>query len=151
MECISNLYDLLDYVVREVNRDVAKQGNELIYLQWDISYTEHLPNTHYAPKGFKTCFSIDGIQYFKGWTGRINLAYAKEPKGFGSDSFRKLRIYTGSGGYGSYNGYKIPNARHYGYDFRIFLDDFPTIISGEAINPTGAFREGSQVYRYLKK
>jgi hypothetical protein len=161
MECISNLHDLLYYVVREVNKDVAKERNELIYLEWTVKYLENISNMHNAPQGFKTFFGTpkdnlgyvkgcDDLQYFKGWVGRIDIAYRKEPKGFGSDHFKKLRIYTGTGGYGSYNGYKIPGAKHYGYDLTIFLDDFPTIISGEAINSTGAFTKGPQIYRYIK-
>lgn len=90
----------------------------------DVSYSNSVSNSHDAPRGKKTNWggretSKDGKPLprgYPGFVGKIEYQMSHDI-GWGSDLFKGLGINTGTGG-------GITECR-YGFEVRIFLDDFP--------------------------
>lgn len=97
-------------------------------------WNDHVRNSHSCPRNGVQNWSgrdADKPTGYPGWTGRIYIkvkpgmmkyrgkSYMED--GFGSDYFADTTINTGSGGGGGGDEYK-----EYGYDVKLFADDFPT-------------------------
>lgn len=119
-------------------------------LEWDIKWTDRVPSGYDAPEGCKPGWlsrndGLESTQNYPGWVGRVWVRYANEKSrgfGFGSDPFNNTLTYTGTGGFGSYDGpwnrilkvryhnhrtYPYPEPNVYSWDFRIFAQDWPLI------------------------
>ena len=117
---------------------------------WDIRYGV-VSNTHDCPINGETNWGgrdEDRPQNYPGWSGRVWIRYGNENRnGFGSDPFSTTLTYTGTGGWGGYNGpfQKISSARFqryghshdpecypepqvYSWDYRFFAADWPGLI-----------------------
>lgn len=101
-----------------------------------LEYKDWCSNSHAAPHNGKTNWSgrdtlKDGSpapRGYPGWYGRIEFQLKKPKKEivrFESDTFKALRIHTGSGGSG--NGIK------YGYDVTFFDADWPALAEATAL------------------
>lgn len=100
----------------------------------DLSWREHIGNTHSCPRGGVENFmqKDDKPKGYAGWYGRITIKvrpgmkkyrgkeYMKD--GWGSDYFANTPINTGSGGGGGGTEWKI-----YSYDVTLWADDFPVM------------------------
>lgn len=88
----------------------------------DLTYSQYVSNSHYAPRGKKTNWGGNNNipRYYAGWEGRISFQLSHDV-GFTSEIFRRTGIHTGTGGGGGGN--------IYGYDCRMFLDDWPVLAS----------------------
>lgn len=87
----------------------------------NMTYSPTVSNSHCAPRGKKTNWGGEGDKNgiprsYPGWQGRISFQLSHDI-GFGSDVFRRSGMYTGTGGS---RGENI-----YGYDCKMFVDDFP--------------------------
>jgi hypothetical protein len=87
----------------------------------DLTYSECVSNSHNAPRGKSTNWgrrdkNVPGG--YPGFAGNIEFQMSHDI-GFGSDLFRGTGINTGSGsGVGEHR---------YGFDVRLFLEDFPML------------------------
>jgi len=136
---------------------INHSGLLCVGLQWDIRYSDTVSNTHDAPmSGIINFGNRDGKPTsYPGWLGRVWVRYAKYPKSFGSDPFRRTLTYTGTGGFGSYNGpweriAKTYYQRHtlkkqkvdyaqpaiFSWDYRIFADDWPVLMMWATLSNT---------------
>lgn len=122
------------------SKDVKLDG-----FAWDIQYSDKVSNSHNAPINGTTNWSgrdKDAPTSYPGFSGRVWIRYSKDPDTWGSDPFPHTLTYTGTGGYGGYNGpwEKAGSAyyKKYGrktndymyylsWDYRFFLSDFPAL------------------------
>lgn len=126
----------------------SKTSNGVLGFAWDLRRHEHVSNSYHAPLNGVTNWSRHGPDNptgYPGWTGRVWIRYTDSPKSFGSDLFGSTRTYTGSGGFGSYDGpwaavsrkrydmyackksSNLPEIRCYSWDYRIFESDWPEL------------------------
>lgn len=117
---------------------------------WDIGYSDMVSNSHSSPEGYPQNWGRDETtpKGYPGWSGRVWIRYAEECRSFGGTPFEKTLTYTGTGGYGDYGGpwrqvattrwkhYSdmrrvpkdaYPEIRHYSWDYRIYLLDWPKL------------------------
>lgn len=133
---------------------IDNSGVRCVGLQWEVRYSDQVSNSHDAPLSGRTNFSRKPelpIGY-PGWVGRIWVRYAEYPKSFGSEPFDRTLTYTGTGGFGSYNGpwHRVASAHYlqriykkqkidypepaiFSWDYRFFSDDWPAIIIWSAL------------------
>lgn len=146
----STLDELGELLIAHINSK-GKQP-QVLGLHWEISYIKMISNSHSAP--------VAGVQNFErnaalpkgypGFAGRIWFRLNKS--GLGSSALSESLTYTGTGGYGTYNGpyralsrnwhsyqvardqnkqillkHKISEPEVYSYDYRIYLADWPLL------------------------
>lgn len=130
--------ELAKSIIVVINHMVAPK-NELVGFKWTLDFTEKVSNTHNCPLNGVTNWGSkeDKPRHYPGWYGRVWYRY-KNTKDF-SLNLNNTLTYTGTGGYGSYNGpwaeiakatytqYKRYTVFCYSYDFRLFEDDWPKI------------------------
>ena len=111
---------------------IAKKIRMVDFELTALRYAERTSNTHSCPRTGITnwgCKDEDGPRGYPGFAGRITYAL-KVPKGFDgwfadfSDSLKQFGIHTGSGGSGPS---RKDNLDSYGYDVKVFIDDFSSI------------------------
>jgi len=120
-----------------------------IGLSWELTHSNDVRYTHYAPEGRPTSGwgkSVSTKKY-SGWYGRVWVRYTSDYTTFGSEPFNQTLTHTGSGGDGGYDGpweklsathfdryghtklltnmYPRPNI--YSWDYSIFDLDWPKI------------------------
>lgn len=126
----------------------STEGN-IAGLSWNVLYSSSVSNTHSCPiDGVKNWSRLLGPIGYPGWTGRVWIRYHRRLKNFGSDGFFQTLTYTGTGGWGNYDGpwrylldkvlhcqqnqimpaIEIPDVITYSYDFHFFLDDWPQLV-----------------------
>lgn len=103
--------------------DVFKPGDKFTKLSLNFhDFSPTVGNTHHAPRGKITNFTQvpEKPRSYPGWTGRVDGVLEREKKNMGSYPYSNilnmLDVLTGSGGGGN---------EHWGYDVRIFLEDWP--------------------------
>lgn len=142
------LNDVAEHVIDIINRNLKSEGAAVAGFAWDVRHGD-VSNSHDCP--------IDGVTNwgrkankptsYPGWNGRVWIRYSKPIKSFGSEPFRNTLTYTGTGGWGSYNGpwaavstarYKnkdaYPEPQIYSWDYRFFDSDFPGLETGRAFD-----------------
>jgi len=96
-----------------------------------LNYSDCVSNTHSSPRGKRTQWGgtsteADGVTLvprgFPGWSGKIEYQLSHNT-GFGSDVTKGTGINTGGGG--SRGGKLL-----YGYECKMFLEDWPGLIDG---------------------
>ena len=126
----------------------SKTDNGVLGFSWDLRRHEHVSNSHHAPLNGVTNWSRrdpGNPTGYPGWEGRVWIRYKDSPKSFGSDPFGGTRTYTGTGGFGSYDGpwaevstkrynrygrkqnADFPEIQCYSWDYRIFESDWPEL------------------------
>ena len=123
-----SLDDLAKIVVSEVNEREPLQG-----FAWDVRYNPRVRASHSSPHNTKPNFTLtlDRPTHYRGFEGRVWIAYKTRPRGWDRDAFTRSLTYLGSGGSGDYG---ISWPREYkdyrcGYDYKIWLDDWPDILT----------------------
>lgn len=96
-------------VVRGVDQYLMshKIDNEIIGLHWKMDYKDVVSNTHAAPHNGKTNWGgrhKDLPRGYPGFEGRVWIRYRNEMSISGSDPLRACLLYTGTGGFGTYEG-----------------------------------------------
>lgn len=120
----------------------------VVGFSWDIAYNDAVSNSHNAPLDGETNFG--GYKkliprHYPGWQGRVWIRYSCDPPHFGSSDFVNSSLtYTGTGGFGSYNGpWSCISAAYskfqpmknntdfliYSWDYKIFASDWPLVAS----------------------
>lgn len=121
---------------------------KVVYLGLRLNYSERLSAMHCAPFGERTNWprAADRPTNFKGWFGRIwigtdvgfpDISYSM------SDSLNSIGLHTGTGGGGEYAlpddikaqlpYHDWPHWKAWGWDVKIWADDWPEIILSDAI------------------
>lgn len=148
----------LDELFECIKAVMINSGTKLTGLAFDIRYAE-VSTSHDAPLLFdRSKLKNYEFPLLPGFSGRVWARYDSKPENtWGSDPFSPTLSYTGTGGYGSYEGpwlgisksiyhlYRmagnstkgpltlkcgnVPDSylHFYSYDYRLFLDDFPEI------------------------
>jgi hypothetical protein len=139
-----------DCLVKMIDNYVAVRSKihynaKCIGLSWELTHSMQISNTHHAPQGKVTNWGFDHPELpkgYPGWTGRVWVRYDTKLSHimFGSDPFEGTLTYTGTGGYGGYDGpwenlislwHRHRSDFHelqvYSWDFKIFDDDWPLI------------------------
>jgi hypothetical protein len=140
------LSDLINqHILMDVLHSVRKsqKGQDVVAVYWGIVYRDRVSNTHSCPKiGVTNFCSEDHLpRYYPGWVGKFCVWVKDKPrKTFGSSMFEGTLVNTGVGGAGDYGAPWSLTAKQmykknpefynrsihtYGWDCRIFLDDFP--------------------------
>jgi hypothetical protein len=119
----------------------------VIGFRWEVRWGESVSNSHQCPLSGVTNWGnrdSNAPTGYPGWSGRVWIRYDKEPDTFGSDLFRNTLTYTGTGGYGSYDGpWTYLSTIHYrknghskriekrpsiySWDYRFYEDDWPLV------------------------
>ncbi len=139
-------YDELAHcVIAVANSNSANEEIHVVGFAWNIVYSDNISNYHNAPLGKETNRSghEDVPRGYPGFSGRVWIRYSRAPNGWGSDSLQSTLTYPGTGGGGAYGGIwrNISNQRYkrsksdifvekchcYGWDYKIFLEDWPLI------------------------
>ena len=129
-------------IVKHLNINLQKEGsNRVIYFRWDITYSPYLSNSHSCPSKGISNWDRDKTKptSYKGWFGRVWVGYEKATESFGSDPFRGVQAFPGTGGYGLYKVEEIewfqkldlasyPCLYPLSWDFSIFEDDWPALL-----------------------
>jgi len=132
--------ELAEFLIAVVNRQI--HPNRIVGFVWEIRYSDQVSNSHSAPlEGVQNWSRTDVLPCgYPGFYGRLWVRYA-EPSS-GSDSFYRVAAYTGTGGFGCFNGpwshisqYRYqhrniesyPEPQVYSWDFRFYIDDWPRI------------------------
>ena len=111
---------------------IAKKIRMVDFHLTKLRYEERTSNTHACPRNGVTnwgCKDADGPRGYPGFSGRINYALIV-PKSFDgwfadfSNTLQQFGIHTGSGGAGNVGP---KGSDKYGYDVKVFVDDFPSI------------------------
>ena len=85
-----------------------KHDNEIVGFHWDLRYNNSVSNSHSAPKNGKTNWGgrhKDVPRGYPGFEGRVWIRYARSCDfGSANEPLAKMRLYTGTGGAGTYSG-----------------------------------------------
>lgn len=115
-----------------------------------VTHSESVRNTHCAPKGKRTNWfgNSDLPVGYPGWHGRIEFT-VYDIGVSGSDIGRSLLLHTGTGG-GVAAKFR-PNVLYYGYDVKLFEDDWPglkelVVLNKLKDNPNPSFKYGKTNY-----
>lgn len=147
----TTLEQLFEIVRLEIDNQSDDGGPIVTGLAWDIRYNEKVSNSHECPingqkKNWSGC-DENITRNYPGFTGRVWIRI-RENSGIGwtGDYFKKSLTYSGTGGFGNYDGlwkaissarFKTYGLRHsdefpalniYSWDYKIFSDDFPLIV-----------------------
>lgn len=139
----------LDELAQFVILAIRKTGAPITGLSWQIDFTPRVSNTHCCPIGEERNWyqTDDKPKFFPGFVGRVWVRYDSEVKrniSFGSSPFGSTLTYTGTGGFGAYDGpwkaigskvyrarlagnQSIPEPRYFSWDYKIFLQDWPLL------------------------
>ena len=126
------------------------------HLGVELSFSSNLGNTHSAPFGKPTNWHQRDMmpKNYPGWHGRVWVATFKKPAYVRDNPFTmsnvlsKLGINTGSGGAGSYRlSHEVylpplrnyPNIYKYGWDVKIWKDDWPEIVLNSVLSVPSLF------------
>jgi hypothetical protein len=145
--------DVIDAVFHWVQSQLPV-NNDLLYLGFRGHYAKSVSNSHSAPWNGKTNWGgqkPDIPRGYPGFDGRIWMIFRTEDfnnkpwYGHSSDLIEKTRLYSGSGGAGDYNNpltrgifydklrEKYPGIYPLGWDGRFYLDDWPELKVGLAL------------------
>ena len=136
-------------IVHSVIDDHLPDGIKVLGLAWNVNYTRRMSCTHCSPSGQMNNWASDNDRptHFPGWSGRVWVRLNKMT-GHGrhpniSSLFSQALTYTGTGGFGSYEGpwRNISHAKYmmrdgksrnhevisYSWDYKIWDSDFPLI------------------------
>ena len=138
--------ELCECVIKVANYHESRKEpkNQLIGFACEYSYNSQVAATHSTPLGYRTRWRDP--EKFPALTGRVWLRYAQERD---IDQFGALTlVHTGTGGFGGYSGpwqgadyhyfVLFGHEKHrdqfhrpvvYGYDSKIWLEDWPAIAS----------------------
>jgi hypothetical protein len=139
------------FFVEYLREKIDPKGKILAGLALKLIWKDKVSNTHDAPRNGVTNWGgrTEGAPTgYPGWSGRIWVRYYPPVKStFGHDPVRGARVFTGTGGFGHYDGpwqpaysawYELNKSRKrrahngepqcYSYDVRIFADDFPELL-----------------------
>lgn len=137
----------MDELGHWIVRVAQYRGFPVVGLSWDLRYHPRVSNSHSSPVNGQTNLGQreDLPKGYPGWTGRVWIRYANSEFGkhYGSDALNRVQTYTGSGGYGSYDGpwegvvrdyfrqgrsvVSVEDLKIYSYHYRIFEDDWPAV------------------------
>jgi hypothetical protein len=135
----ATLDELAQTVIRAVDHRFAKLGhrNRVVGFAWDMRYG-NISTSHCAPICDESNFTNPTTH--PGWSGRLWIRYAEPNQlSFGSDLLDGAFTYTGTGGFGSYNGpwedvsmtqifcNYYPQPQIYSWDYRFFASDWPEL------------------------
>jgi hypothetical protein len=143
----STLDELAHCVITVANSNLAKEEIHAVGFAWTIVYSDNIKNSHNAPLGKETnwCRHADAPRGYPGFSVRVWIRYSRAPKRWGSDMLNSTLTYPGTGGGGSYGGiwqnishqrYKkresqsgiyVEQCHCYGWDYKIFLEDWPLL------------------------
>jgi hypothetical protein len=116
---------------------------EVVGFAWDVRHGI-VSNSHSAPQSGVRNWGSDPTKPmgYPGWGGRVWIRYRKETPKFGNESFLSTLTYTGSGGFGSYDGpwaeistaqfknclkFSYPEPQVYSWDYRFYDSDWPLL------------------------
>lgn len=118
---------------------------------WELTHGQ-VSNSHNCPLDGKFNWTRDPSepQFYPGWMGRVWIRYAETPVSFGSSPFNYSLTYTGTGGWGTYDGpwQTISSARFkksvkqnhvdrkrqpncYSWDYRFYDSDWPKLYKND--------------------
>jgi len=138
----ATLDELAQTVIRAVDHRFAKQGyrNRVVGFAWDMRYGD-ISTSHCATICDESNFTNPTTH--PGWSGRLWIRYAEPNQlSFGSDLLDGAFTYTGTGGFGSYNGpwefvsmvqylnhnCDFPQPQINSWDYRFFASDWPSAV-----------------------
>jgi hypothetical protein len=138
------LDELAECVIKQIS-----SKNPVAGFAWHVAHY-YVSNNHNAPIEGETNWGNrkQGVPSgYLGWEGRVWIRYVDRVDGYGSDKFNTTLTYTGTGGWGGYDGpfqaistarfkrygnmYKgkdaYPEPQVYSWDYRFFDLDWPLI------------------------
>jgi len=140
----TTLLEMAMKVEEYTRKKIWKEENYLVYLSLGLRYSQQIGNTHSAPLNGVQNWSgdKDKPRGYPGWIGRIWYATRYAEKDSFSNPMRRVCIHTGTGGGGWY-GYDFKDnlrwskshLHSWGYDVKIFEDDWPSISMAKLIYP----------------
>jgi hypothetical protein len=107
------------YQARKLEKENVREKFSFKITYLDLTWSDWLSNSHSAPRGKQTNWGGDKKDVprgYPGWGGKIEYEMSHD-LGFGSDIVKGLGINTGTGGGRGDNAY--------GYDVKLFADDWP--------------------------
>lgn len=141
----STMDELAECVLMTIQHKTKKK---CVGFQWEVEYDRKVRNSHSAPQSGVVNWTADDDKptRYRGFSGRVWIRYKNDSVRFGSDGLSGTLIYSGTGGFGSYNGpwTRVSSAYHhevylvgekswftepqiYSFDLKIWLDDWPLI------------------------
>lgn len=142
---INQYFDSKEYK-KLCKRRKADEGNRVVGLSWNLTYSNSVSNSHHAPKGKPTnwgAYDKEIPRGYPGFSGRIWIRYENQPVSFGSSPFDGTCVHTGTGGAGNYRHpiwerlgglfYKRSPKLYdkvwhpFSWDVKIFIEDFPEL------------------------
>lgn len=160
----------LEFLVKRING----RDDNLVGLGLDVGWSDSVSNTHSCPHNGVTNWGgrVEGApRGYPGWCGRIWVRYKREPQ-WGSDPLCVVRVFSGTGGFGGYNGpwEKVMEAWHhversarrprgkrkpepqcYGYGVELFAADFPELVEVYDMERAQLRLEGKDVMPRINK
>jgi hypothetical protein len=146
-----DLDELAQGVIQVINSQPATRSGrgrrvQVAGLQWQINFGQ-VSNSHDRPiQGISNwdCRVHGARCHYPGWHGRVWVRYTRPIDSFGSDPWRSTLTWTGTGGFGGYDGpwsgiaglwyraareiqKQYPEPQIYSWDFRFFLQDWPLL------------------------
>lgn len=146
-----DLDELAQGVIQVLNQQPATPSDrgrrvQVAGLQWQINFGR-VSNSHDRPIQGTSNWGgrVPGApHHYPGWKGRVWVRYARPVDSFGSDPWRSTLTWTGTGGFGGYDGpwsgimglwhraareiqKQYPEPQIYSWDFRFFLQDWPLL------------------------
>lgn len=170
---------MTDIISPELNRVAESVIHQISQVEpvagfsWEIRLYNSVSNIHEAPQQGVRNFTQhpDLPTGYPGFRGRVWIRYADDrPKHLpGSQPFRGTLTYTGTGGTGSYNGpwrktrslwrkyseilqAEFPKPAVYSWNYRFFLDDWPTLkkrVEQQQIMSALTGESERAIFRYL--
>ena len=142
----TNIKELFESVKRSINHNLKQYpGVDLIHLHMFLAYKPLISNFNNKPlTGVYSNALGDSVPNgYEGFVGNINFRISGIIQGFGSSLLNDSLTYTGTGGAGNYGMHKeiasiyynapnelkkqYPRPETYGFDYTVFLDDFPKL------------------------
>ena len=141
----STMDELAECVLMTIQHKTKKK---CVWFKWEVEYNRKVSNSHSAPLCGVTNWTGDDDKpmWYRGFSGRVWIRYKNVSICFGSDGLSGTLIYSGTGGFGSYDGpwSRVASEYHhkvylagkksrfvkphiYSYDLKIWLDDWPLI------------------------
>lgn len=142
------LDELFESIIVILNRYIKDEGVTVVGLDINMTSSQKVANTHYCPLLGGTNWGFENIdkdvpQGYPGFGGIICIRFSKQNNVFGHSYMNNTLVHTGTGGGGHYGPWQpIVTAFHLapkyisktfikpnclGWDFKVFLDDFPKL------------------------
>ena len=135
-----NFEEMLSKCKQYMEEVAFKNKIKILMLGVQVGYSNQTSNTHSCPIGGKCNWRWKKTlpQGYPGWSGRLWVAYSKDPTSVNVhmfDSLSQVYLHTGTGGYGWYQNPWIGNMHMLSkqecyplsWDVRIWASDWPLV------------------------